>query len=399
MALADRLAHHSESDEGLSCTFLTPPHRAAAADLRQWMEEAGLETRLDDAGNVVGRLPSPVAGAPTVIIGSHYDTVINAGRYDGRLGILAGLVAIEEIARQAIALPFALELVAFSEEEGVRFATPYIGSSAIAGRFDPALLARTDAQGITLAEAIRAGGLDPGAIPALARPPESLLAYLEVHIEQGPVLLARDAPLGIVTAISGAVRQHLTVRGAAGHAGTTPMDRRRDALAAAAEIILLVERRCGGVPGLVGTVGRVEVPNGAVNVVPGTCTLSLDLRAADDPTRDAALADIHHEIAAVARRRGVAIETADLMRMAAVPCSPALRARLGDAVAAAALPLVDLPSGAGHDAVMFGGITEVGMLFVRCGNGGVSHSPRETVTAEDADIAARVLFDVLANWD
>ncbi len=398
LALAERLARHSDTTEGLSCTFLTPAHRAVAEKLKRWMSEAGLAVELDDVGNVVGRLPSSEPGAKTVMVGSHYDTVVNAGKYDGRLGILTGLTVIEQLKRLDFRLPFNLELIAFSEEEGVRFSIPYIGSRAVTGRFDPSLLERSDAAGLTFADVVRAAGFNPGAIATLERSPDRLQAYLEVHIEQGPVLLNCDVPLGVVTAISGGVRQTVTIAGSRNHAGSTPMDMRHDALAAAAEIILLVEQRCRGVPGLVGTVGRVEIPDSAVNVVCGACTLSLDIRAAADPTRDKAVADIHQEIGCIAARRGVTVEITELMRMAAVLCSSQLRARFADAIARANLPVVELPSGAGHDAVMFDGLVDVGMLFVRCGNGGISHSPLETVTADDADIAARVLFDVLLNW-
>jgi hydantoinase/carbamoylase family amidase len=397
MALADRLAQHSDTADGLSCTFLTLAHRAVAADLERWMDDAGLAVELDAIGNVIGRLPSSDPGAKTVILGSHYDTVVNAGKYDGRLGILTGLAVIEQLKRLNCTLPFHLELIAFSEEEGVRFSIPYIGSRAFTGRFDPGLLQRTDAVGQTLADVVRAAGFDPGALAVLERPRHRLQAYLEVHIEQGPVLLNRDVPLGVVTAISGGVRQTVTLTGTRNHAGSTPMDMRHDALAAAAEIILAVERRCRGVPGLVGTVGKVEIPNSAINVVAGICTLSLDIRAADDPTRDAAIADIHHEIGGLTVRRGVAADIKELMRMPAVPCDRSLREQLAVAIARAGAQVVELPSGAGHDAVMFDGVTAIGMLFVRCGNGGISHSPLETVTAEDADLAARVLLDVLLN--
>ena len=398
LALADRLAQHSDTTDGLSCTFLTPAHQAVAATLKRWMAEAGLAAGLDDVGNVVGRLPSGVPEAKTIIVGSHYDTVVNAGKYDGRLGILTALTVIEQLKSLDLQLPFNLELIAFSEEEGVRFSIPYIGSRAVTGRFDPGLLERTDAAGLRFADVVRAAGFDPGAIATLQRSRDRLQAYLEVHIEQGPVLLDRDVPLGVVTAISGGVRETVAITGTRNHAGSTPMDMRHDALAAAAEIVLQVERRCRGVPGLVGTVGRLEIPNAAINVVSGACTLSLDIRAADDATRDTAIADIHREIDRIAARRSIAVEITELMRMAAVPCSSRLRTRFADAIARAGLPLVELPSGAGHDAVMFDGLADVGMLFVRCGNGGISHSPLETVTADDADIAARVLFDVLVNW-
>jgi allantoate deiminase/N-carbamoyl-L-amino-acid hydrolase len=396
MALADRLAAFSETPEGLTCTYLSPAHRAVARELATLMADAGMAVETDAVGNVVGRYRSDATGTKTLILGSHYDTVRDAGKYDGRLGILTPLVVVGELARNKRRLPFHLELIAFAEEEGVRFSTSYIGSSAVAGRFDPALLARTDAAGTTLGDALRAAGFDPGAIPALARQPRDLLGYLEIHIEQGPALLNEDLPVGIVTAIAGNVRYAVTIEGEAGHAGTVPMALRHDAAAAAAEIVLHVERRCSA-PGLVGTVGRLSVPDGAINVIPGRCEMSLDIRSGDDATRDAAVADILAEIDRVARRRGVTVATKELMRAPAVPCSPRLQEMLAAAIGRAGLPVRHLASGAGHDAVMFGGLTDAAMLFVRCGNGGVSHSPRETVTAGDADIAARILLDVLLN--
>ena len=396
LAMAERLAEWSDTP-GLTCTYMTPAHRSTAAQLHRWMLAAGLTAEIDAIGNVVGRIPASDPAARTVIVGSHYDTVVNAGKYDGRLGILIALAVMEHIKKLDIQLPFNLELIAFAEEEGVRFSIPYIGSSAIAGRFDPNLLERTDRDGLRLGDILRAAGCDPTAIPALARPPKSLRAYLEVHIEQGPVLLEKNVPLGVVTAIAGGIRRIVKINGTPDHAGTTPMAIRRDALAAAAEIVLFVERRCSEAPGLVGTVGRLEVPNGAINVIPGSCILSLDIRAADDATRDAAIADVRQEIDGIAARRRVTFEISEIMRAPAVPCAAELRAFIADAVVRAGIPVVELPSGAGHDAVMFDGLTDIGMLFVRCGNGGISHSPRETVTADDVDLAARVMLDVLVN--
>ena len=395
--LAARLAEWSDSDDGLSCLYLTPAHRAVAAQLADWMRQAGMTVAVDAVGNVVGRYAASDPDGKALIVGSHYDTVINAGNYDGRLGILTGLVAIEHLNRTGRRLPFHIDLIAFSEEEGVRFSTPYIGSAAVAGRFDMRWLERGDAGGLTLGEAISKAGFNPEAIPALAWRPEQLLGYIEVHIEQGPVLLNEDLPVGIVTAIAGAVRHAVTVSGEAGHAGTVPMGLRHDAAAAAAEAVLYVERRCAQAPTLVGTVGRLHVPGGAINTIPGRCEFSLDVRASDDETRDAAVADILAEFSRIARRRGVNFDVKEVQRTSAVACSPKLRKLLADAVERAGLRPFALPSGAGHDAVNFTGLTDVGMLFVRCGNGGVSHSPRETITAGDADAPVMILLDVLEN--
>jgi len=395
IALADRLAQWSEASDGLTCTYLTSTHRAVAAQLQEWMVSAGMATTIDAAGNVVGRWAAADPAARALLLCSHYDTVRNAGKYDGRLGILVALVLVERLRALGVRLPFHLDVVAFSEEEGVRFSASFLGSSALAGRFDPALLERCDADGQTMAGVVRAAGLDPAAISSLARRADTLAGYLEVHIEQGPVLLEEGLPVGVVSAIAGTVRRAITITGMAGHAGTVPMGRRHDAVAAAAELVLYVERRCAQGATLVGTVGRLTVPNGAINIIPGRCDLSLDVRAADDATRDAAMADIEGEIQRIAARRGVAIESQELQRTPAVKCSPRLQSLLAAAVSRQGIVPRYLPSGAGHDAMMFDGLTDVAMLFVRCGNGGVSHSPRETITAEDAEVAVRVLLDAV----
>jgi N-carbamoyl-L-amino-acid hydrolase len=399
IALAAHLAQWSETADGLTCTYLTPTHRAVAKELCELMRAAGMTAAIDGVGNVVGRYAAADPAAKTLIVGSHYDTVLNAGNYDGRLGILAGLVAVEHLNRAGQRLPYNLDVIGFSEEEGVRFSAHYIGSSAIAGCFDRRVLQRRDTGGASVADVIHKAGFDPEAIASLARRPHELAGYLEVHIEQGPILLQEGRPLGIVTSIAGTARYAVTVTGQAGHAGTVPMALRRDAAAAAAEIVLYVERRCATAPTLVGTVGRLAVPGGAINVIPGRCELSLDVRAADDSTRDAAVADVLGEIARIAKRRNVTIDVKEIQRGPAAPCSPRLQAELAAAVERAGIEPRYLPSGAGHDAVSFRGVTDIGMLFVRCGNGGISHSPLETITAADADVAVRVLLDVLVNFE
>ncbi len=395
LALADELAKHSDAPDNLTCLYLTDAHRAAAAQLRKWMQAAGMSAEIDAVGNVVGRYASSTAGAKTLIVASHYDTVRNAGKYDGRLGILAPLVVVEHLNRTGQQLPFHVDVIAFSEEEGVRFGTAYFGSAAIAGRFDKSVLERRDPSGVSVAQLIRAGGGDPDEIPALARRPQDLLGYLEIHIEQGPVLLHENLPVGIVTAIAGGSRYVLAITGKSGHAGTTPMTARHDAAATAAEIVLFVERRCGTAPGLVGTVGQIAVPDGAINVIPGRCELSIDIRADETLKRDAAIADVFAEIERIGKRRGVTIKTTEMQNTPVVPCSPRIQRWLADGITRAGLRPHYLPSGAGHDGILFDGITDVGMLFVRCGNGGVSHSPLESITADDADISARLLLDVL----
>jgi hydantoinase/carbamoylase family amidase len=394
--MAERLAEHSETLNGLTCTYLSAAHRAVAAQLRDWMQAAGLQAEIDAVGNVVGRLGGP-PGAKSLLLASHYDTVRNAGKYDGRLGILVALLVAEHLCKSGKKLPFTLEVIAFAEEEGVRFSTPYIGSSAIAGRFDPAWLERQDSSDARLRDVMQHAGGDPSAITGLARRGENLLGYIELHIEQGPMLLNEGLPVGIVSSIAGAVRCAVTLTGSPGHAGTVPMHLRHDAAAAAAEIVLAVEKRCSDSPTLVGTVGQLSVPKGAINVIPGRCELSFDIRAVEDAMRDAALTDIAGEIKQIAQRRGVGIETRELLRTPAVPCATHLQNMLAESTERAGIRARYLPSGAGHDALMFHGLTDIAMLFVRCGNGGISHSPLETVTAKDADIAARVLLDTVVN--
>jgi N-carbamoyl-L-amino-acid hydrolase len=397
LAMAGELAQWSELPDGLMCTYFSPSHKAAAKQLREWMRAAGLQAQIDVVGNVVGRYPSTADAAKTLIVGSHYDTVAHGGQFDGRLGILTALVVAEYLHRNGRRLPFHLEVIGFAEEEGVRFAAPYLGSAAIAGRFDESILQRCDDNGVSLATVLREAEVDLSAIKALARRPQTIRGYLEIHIEQGPVLLQHGLPVGIVTAIAGSARFRITIRGVTGHAGTVPMSVRHDAVAAAAEIVLAVEQRCAMAPTLVGTVGQLVVPHGLINVIAGYCEFSLDVRAGDDVTRDAAIADILAAVAQIAERRGVTADVTAIGHHAAVPCAPQLQTALAEAVARMGIEPFYLPSGAGHDAAMFAGITDVGMLFVRCGNGGISHSPLETVTAEDADFAARVLLDVLVH--
>jgi len=386
------------ADFDLTCAYMTPAHRKTAAQLAEWMREAGMDAHIDAVGNVVGVYRSDVDGAKTLMTGSHYDTVRNGGKYDGRLGILLPIAIVRHLHQRGEKLPFHFEIVGFAEEEGVRFKSTFLGSNAVTGRFDLALLDQTDADGVTMREALLAAGHDVSRIPAIARDPAQLLGFVEVHIEQGPVLLERDLALGVVTAIAGSSRYLVELTGLASHAGTTPMTMRKDAAAAAAEIVLLVERRCAQGESLVGTVGQLQVPGGSVNVIPGACRLSLDIRAADDAVRLAAVKDVLDGIAEICARRQVEYALQQVVDAAAAPCSPRLMRQFGDAIVRAGLPRFDLLSGAGHDAMAMAAITEVAMLFTRCGNGGISHNPLETMTADDADIAGRVLLDFLRNY-
>ncbi|HEX5341628.1 MAG TPA: hydantoinase/carbamoylase family amidase, partial [Duganella sp.] len=315
-----------------------------------------------------------------------------------RLGILLPIALVRHLHQRGEKLPFHFEIVGFAEEEGVRFKSTFLGSTAITGRFDLSLLDQTDADGVSMRDALLAAGHDVTRIPAIARNPADLLGFVEVHIEQGPVLLERDLALGVVTAIAGSSRYLVDLTGLASHAGTTPMSMRKDAAAAAAEIVLLVEQRCAQAPSLVGTVGQLQVPGGSVNVIPGACKLSLDIRAADDAVRLAAVKDVLDGIAAICARRQVDYSLQQIVDAKAAPCAPRLMRQFGDAIERAGLPRFDLLSGAGHDAMAMAAITDVAMLFTRCGNGGISHNPLETMTADDADIAARVLLDFLRNY-
>jgi len=401
MDWAEQLATISDDEGALTCAYMTPAHQRTAAQLADWMADAGMQVHIDAVGNVVGRYAASDSDTKTLLTGSHYDTVRNAGKYDGRLGILLPLAIVRHLHARGERLPYHLELIAFAEEEGVRFRSTFLGSHAVAGRFDLTLLDARDADGVTMRTALQQAGHDPAAIPAIARDPSTLLGYVEVHIEQGPVLLEQGLPLGVVTAIAGSSRYLLELEGQASHAGTTPMTMRRDAAAAAAEIVLLVEQRCmennvGG--SLVGTVGQLTVPDGSVNVIAGRCRLSLDIRAADDGERMAAVRDIFDGIEAICARRRIGLSVDKLLEAPAAPCAPRLMHQLGEAMERAGLPRFELLSGAGHDAMAMAAVTEVAMLFTRCGNGGISHNPLETMTADDADIAARVLLDFLRHY-
>ena len=394
MARLDELAGFSDDPDRLTRLYLSPAHRRAMGQVAAWMEEAGMSARIDAVGNVVGRYEARRPGAPAVLIGSHIDTVIDAGRYDGALGVLAGIAAVGALHRAGERLPVALEVVAFGDEEGVRFPTTLTGSRALAGTLDPGALAARDGEGTSLREALAAAGCDGDALAGCARRAEDTLAYLEVHIEQGPVLEAENLPLGVVTAINGATRWRVAVRGEAGHSGTVPMALRRDALAAAAEMVLAVEREGRAVADLVATVGQLEVSPGAVNVVPGEVRFSIDVRAPSNAAREATLAVLEATFAAIAERRGVALAIERYHDAAAVACEPALIEQLAAAVGRAGVAPRLLPSGAGHDAMALASLCPIAMLFVRCERG-ISHNPAEAISAPDADVAVRVLLDFL----
>ena len=409
LSRADLLARHSDCAENYTRTYLTAAHQAAARQIADWMREAGMAVRIDAVGSVIGRyermgsdplLPPSRGSDPILLMGSHFDSVRNGGKYDGVLGILVPIACVAELNRRGERLAVAIEVAAFADEEGARFQTSFLASRAMLSGAEgfTALLERRDADGITLADALRAAGLDPAKLDEARVDPRSLAAYVEVHIEQGPVLLGRGAPLGIVTSIAGGSRHRVTVRGAAGHAGTVPMALRHDALAAAAEMVLAVEE-CSVGDGVVGTVGILEVRDGTGNVIPGEVEFTVDIRAPRDELRRGTEDAVFARFEAIARRRGVAVEKAKRHEVRAVPCAPWLQERLAASVRKIGCDPVLLPSGAGHDAMILAEMTDVGMLFVRCGAGGVSHNPAETVTAEDAAAAAEALLDFLRHFE
>jgi beta-ureidopropionase / N-carbamoyl-L-amino-acid hydrolase len=389
----------SDDEIGLTCAYMTDAHRKTANQIAAWMREAGMQAEIDAVGNVVGRYLSDDPHAKTLMTGSHYDTVRNGGKYDGREGILLPIAIVKHLHERGEKLPFHFEIVGFSEEEGVRFKSTFLGSNAIIGRFDMSVLDKVDADGIAMRDALKAAGHDVNKIAAIARKPEDLLGFVEVHIEQGPVLLEHDLPAGIVTSIAGSCRYLVELTGVASHAGTTPMTMRKDAAAAAAEIVLLVEERCRQAPSLVGTVGQLHVPNGSINVIPGACKLSLDIRAADDTVRRAAVDDILKGIEAICARRCVEVKLDLVTSAPAAPCAPWLMKQLSAATMRAGVPAFELPSGAGHDAMEIAAITDIAMLFTRCGNGGISHNPLETMTADDAEVSAQILLDFLRHFE
>ncbi|TCP06292.1 N-carbamoyl-L-amino-acid hydrolase [Caldimonas thermodepolymerans] len=397
---AEQLARHSDpgfAEQGqLTVTYLTAAHRACARQLEAWMRECGFdEVHQDAVGNVVGRYHGTDPDARMLLTGSHYDTVRNGGRYDGRLGIFVPMACVQALHRAGRRLPFGIEVVAFSEEEGQRYKATFLGSGALVGQFDMAWLDQTDADGITLREAMTQAGLRIEDIPALRRDPARYLGFVEVHIEQGPVLDELDLPLGVVTSINGGVRYLGEIVGMASHAGTTPMGRRRDAAAAAAELCLYVERRAAQDGDSVGTVGMLEVPGGSINVVPGRCRFSLDLRAPNDAQRDRLAADVLAELARICERRGVQYRIEEAMRAAAAPSAPPWQARWERAVEALGLPVYRMPSGAGHDAMKLHEVMPQAMLFVRGGNAGISHNPLETITADDAQLCVDAYTQLL----
>jgi allantoate deiminase len=384
----------SEEQDRLTRPFASDAMRRAHEHVMPWMREAGLAVRRDNVGNLRGRYEAAAGDAPTVILGSHLDSVRDAGKYDGPLGAMVAIAAVQRLQDSKSRLPFAIEVVAFADEEGLRYGASYLGSRALAGVFNPPDLDLVDTQGVTMADAIRGFGGDPDRVAEDRWNGGRLLGYCEVHIEQGPVLEARDLPVGVVSTITGFSRTGLTFTGKAAHAGTTPMDRRQDALAAAAEFVLAVETEARTTGGLVATVGQLAVSPGAMNVVPGGVVLSLDVRHPDDAVRTEHVGRLLRGAQDIAKRRGLSVESQHIDQEGSVACSPRLKSLLERAVSELGHPAMQLPSGAGHDAVVMSRLTEAAMLFVRC-QGGVSHHPAESVTENDVGVAIDVLSKFL----
>ena len=397
----EELARYSDpgfAEKGqLTVTYLTEAHRECAERIRFWMEAScGFdEVNIDAVGNVVGRYHGKEPTAKYLMTGSHYDTVRNGGKYDGRLGILVPMACVRELHRAGKRLPFGIEVVAFAEEEGQRYKATFLGSGALIGHFNPAWLDQKDADGITMRAAMHNAGLCIDDIATLQRDPAQYLGFIEVHIEQGPVLNELDLPLGVVTSINGGVRYLCEMIGTASHAGTTPMDRRRDAAVAVAELALYVEQRAAKDGDSVGTIGLLNVPSGSINVVPGRCQFSLDLRAPTDTQRDALVSDVLDELARIAQRRGLRYTLEESMRAAAAPSAPAWQHHWERAVDALGVPVFRMPSGAGHDAMKLHAILPQAMLFVRGENSGISHNPLESTTNNDMQLAVDAFSQVL----
>ena len=396
----ERLAQHTDPGYAelgqLTVTYLTDAHRACAQRISHWMRDCGFdEVEIDAVGNVVGRYQPAKADGKYLITGSHYDTVRNGGKYDGRLGIFVPMACVRELHRQNKRLPFGLEVVAFAEEEGQRYKATFLGSGALIGDFKSEWLEQQDVDGITLRAAMQHAGLCIDDIPKLKRDTADYLGFIEVHIEQGPVLNELDIPLGVVTSINGSARYVCEMIGMASHAGTTPMDRRRDAATGVAELALYVEQRAAQDGDSVATIGQLNVPNGSINVVPGRCVFSLDMRAPTNAQRDALVADILAKLEEIAQRRGLHFKAELAMKAAAAPSAPEWQKRWEEAVKTLGVPLFRMPSGAGHDAMKIHEIMPQAMLFVRGLNSGISHNPLESTTSDDMQLAVDAFANVM----
>lgn len=393
MERCEALAQYSSMRGGICRTYLTEEHKQCNALTKQWIEDAGMESWEDGAGNCWGRYSSDNDDGATVILGSHLDTVPNSGKYDGILGVVAAIEVIDALHRQNIRLPFHIDIVGFGDEEGTRFGTTLLGSRAVAGQWQEAWFLLEDAQRVTLAEAMKNFGLEPQQIFTADRSKDNIIAYLELHIEQGPVLEQEDLAVGVVTSIAGARRFNFTIEGMAGHAGTVPMNMRRDALATAALCIAQIEEIAKSAD-IVATVGKLECYPGSVNVIAGKCQFSLDIRSGQDDVRDAAVNSILSYVETLCNERDVRLSHQEIHNASAVECADWIQKLTYAAIDNHGLGVMSLMSGAGHDAMVFSGVYPIGMLFVRC-KGGISHHPAESVTVEDVGTALDVFCDML----
>ncbi|WP_058972915.1 allantoate amidohydrolase [Type-D symbiont of Plautia stali] len=383
MTRCDALAEISESEEGLTRVYLSPEQVRANARVAEWMQAAGMTTWQDAVGNICGRYEAAEPGAKALLLGSHLDTVRNAGRYDGMLGVLSAIETVQWLHDHQQRLPLAIEIVGFGDEEGTRFGITLLGSRGITGTWPESWVTHPDGNGITVAEAMQDVGLDATKIMQAARDVNDIAAYLELHIEQGPCLEQEDLALGVVTAINGARRLNCSFIGEAGHAGTVPMAHRKDALAAAAEWMVFVEQTTREQdPQLVATVGTLNCLPGAVNVIPGEVQLSLDVRGPVDEPLERLQSMLLTQAQAIALRRGLTFTSNEFYRIAATTCDARLQQALSHAVETVQGRSVSLPSGAGHDAIAIAERWPVGMLFVR-NHRGISHHPAESVQTVD----------------
>lgn len=394
----DEAAQHSQPGAGVTRLFCSPEHRQVLPLIEQWMTRAGLTPERDAAGNLVGRCSKALSGEPTLIMGSHQDSVVEGGKYDGMLGIAVPLVALEALRHAGVTLPYGVEVVAFGDEEGVRFPTTLVGSRALAGTIDPQQLEARDKQGISLKEALRGFGVDPDGIPALARDPANTLGFVEVHIEQGPRLEQRDHAVGVVTSLTGIERHRVTVSGKAGHAGTTPMPGRHDALVGASEMVLAVDRVLQTTQDLVGVIGQLDVHPNAVNVIPASVTFTVELRSPQSKTRQQGHETIKATLHEVAERRGLTLSMDNTYSADGAHCAEWIMRGLEQACASVEQPTERMFSGAGHDGLAMQDVTDIGMLFVRCKDG-LSHHPEESISADDGEAAVRVMMAFLQQLD
>jgi allantoate deiminase len=394
MQRIETLAKISDVPGKTTRTFASPAMHRANKLVAKWVREAGMKTRVDPIGNLIGHYDSAKPGAKILLLGSHLDTVRNAGKFDGPLGVILAIACVENLHRQKIRLPFAIEVVGFADEEGVRYQSAYLGSKVLAGCFDEKDLRRKDDTGISMHNAIKNFGGNPSKLKSARLNPKQLIGYVEAHIEQGPVLEKKKLAVGIVTVIAGQTRARVSFIGRAGHAGTTPMNLRKDALCAAAEFILVVENLARKTLGLVATVGEISVKAGASNVIPGDVRLTLDIRHEDDSARKSAHSALKQIAFRIARRRKLQLDGEVVHETAAVNCSENLSRLLGKSVKRRQKKIVRLSSGAGHDAAVMAKITPAAMLFIRCKNG-ISHHPDESVKVQDVQIAFDVMNDFL----